>query len=302
MERDVVVVGAGVAGLSVAERLASAGVSVALVHSGALGGTAPGVEWIEDYPSLSDRRNGAEVAAQLIQAAEVAGVQFIESTVEELEVYSNCVALALPGHDALMAGHAVLATGMRNRLLDEADDLSRFEGRGLIGCALCDGTFYANEDVAVCGGGRSGALDALFLASHCRTVHLIEQGDALRCGGELEARIRAAPNIQVRLNSHAESVVGNGGISALSVREASGGHSELAVAGLSIQVGRTPNTEFLRGVLPLDERGRIHVDARLRTSVPNIYAVGDVRSESRETVAGALSDAQAVAEALLKAR
>lgn len=297
MRQDVVIVGGGPAGLTAAQLLRKEGLSVAVVHKGVLGGDLPNLPWVDGFPQVGARTRGAQAAATFIRSAEDAGARFVLGEAVALEHYSRSVVVVLDGHRAIQSQAVVLATGRRKKALDA--DLGRFEGRGLIACTACDAGFYRGQTVVVAGGGMAGALDALQLADHAGRVVLVERGSALGCMEPLAQRVRAHPTIEVRLNAAVTGASGTAALEAVDIRNADGECASLPATGLSVQVGHAPDSAFVLPSVALDADGFVATDARMRADAPRVFAIGDVRTGSPWTVAGAVADARAAVHALI---
>ena len=297
MRRDVVIIGGGPAGLSAARLLAGRGLAVALVHKAALGGELPNQLWIEGYPCAGERTNGAQVAAQLIAQAQEVEAQFVLGEATAIELYSHSVAVGLSDHRAIQASAVLVATGRRRIAANE--EIQSYEGRGLIACTACDAGFYRGQTVVVAGGGLAGALDALQLAAFAKRVVLVERGAALDCPENLRRQIQAHPGIEVLLGARVETARGAAGIETVQVTTAEGVQT-LPATGLSMQLGHSPETQFLQGHGWLDSRGFVLADVATRAVVPRVFAIGDARSGANWSVANAIEDARAVADGVMR--
>lgn len=298
MHRDIVIVGGGPAGLTAAELLAQQGLAVGLVHKGPLGGELPSLLWVDGVPEADAPINGAELASQLIDRAQAAGVTFISREATALELYSRSAVVALSGHGFVQGSAVVLAMG-RRRILGEG--FHKFEGRGLIGCTACDAGFYRGETVVVCGAGHGGAIDAINLAAHAERVILVERANELGCSPELAEQLHRNAVIEIMLSSEVSgaNATASGAIDAVHVNTKDAGPRTLPATGLSIQVGRTPETEFLDSGVGLDSEGLIETDECCRIPASRIFAIGEVRAGSARTFASAIADARAAAQAIL---
>jgi thioredoxin reductase (NADPH) len=190
----------------------------------------------------------------------------------------------------LEARTIVIAAGSQYRQLNVPGEV-QFTGRGVSYCAACDGFFFRDQDVAVVGGGDTAVSDALELSQYASKVYLIHRRDQLRAGQVLVQRAAAEPKIEVIWNSVVEEVEGEQMVNALKVRNVrSDKVHALKVAGVFVAIGVVPNSQPFAGVLETDDAGSIVVDQELATSVPGIFAAGDIRQKSPRQIASAVGD------------
>jgi thioredoxin reductase (NADPH) len=164
-----------------------------------------------------------------------------------------------------------------------------FVGRGVSYCATCDAAFFREKPVAVVGGGNSAVSEALHLAKFASKVNIIHRRDQLRATPIFVDKAKADPKISFILSSTVDAIEGDGQVSKLKLNNVvTGKKSDLAVDGVFIAIGQKPNTEFLKGIVPLDANGYIVTNEKMETSVPGVFAAGDIRSNSiRQTIAAA---------------
>jgi thioredoxin reductase (NADPH) len=286
---DLVIVGAGVAGLTAAMVAGRYGLAVTVVEQLGPGGQIINAERIENFPGFPQGLGGHELGPLLHAQAEVAGAEFILDIVESLEVDGEHRIVRAAG-ETLRARAVIIAAGSAMRSLGIAGE-ERLIGRGVSHCASCDGALFAGQPVAVIGGGDSALDEALVLAAHTSRVMIIHRGEQLDAQQVLQARAAANAKITVVLRTSVEEIVGEDAVSALRLRDLAAGSERLeAVKGVFIYVGLEPNTTFLRGVLTLDAAGHIWTDINMRTSLAGVFAAGDIRKHSVAQLAAAAGD------------
>ena len=297
---DAIVVGAGPAGLSAASALADARLGVLLLDAESFGGPILNIEWIHDYPKPGEKIAGAMLASALVNRAESAGVEMTLGQVVEIEAYSGCIAVTCADGSAHTSSAVVVAGGLRSKKLGVPGE-ERYQGKGMIHCALCDAGLYRDRVVAVCGGGDAGLIEALYLARFAAKVIVVEAQPQLSAKPALRQSALADGRLEIRCGERPVEVLGNGGVSGLVIEEAASGRREtLDVYGVLVHVGYEPATGYLQGVTALDDSGRVVVNERLEAELPGILAAGDLRSGSPRTVAAAIADGEAAAQRVLQ--
>jgi alkyl hydroperoxide reductase subunit F len=204
--------------------------------------------------------------------------------------------ITLESGEFLEAGAVIIATGAKWRELGIPGEKEHI-GQGVAFCAHCDGPFYKGRRVAVVGGGNSGVEAAIDLAGIASQVTLLEYNDQLKADGVLVEKLKSIPNAVVLTQAKSSRVIGDGGkVAGLEYHDRSSGETrQLKVDGVFVQIGLLPNTQFLKGVLELTSYGEIVVDAKGRTSVPGIYAAGDVTTMPFKQIVTAMGDGAKVA-------
>jgi thioredoxin reductase (NADPH) len=288
---EVVVAGAGVAGLSAALFAARCGRSTAIVAP-LPGGPLLSVTKIEDFPGFPEGVAGYELCPALQEQAEAAGAEFRMGEVERLEQLDAGWRLGTTAGDVTGAT-LILATGSEPKTLD-VPGAERFAGHGISHCASCDAPLLRDKSAAVVGGGDSALLESLELADHLERVVILHRGPAFSAMGVLQQRVLESPKIEVRFDTVVEEVLGGDKLEG--VRISSNGSDEtLEVEGLFVYIGATPRTGFLQSLLTLDDEGRVPTDARLRTELPGLFAAGDIRSDSAAQAVAAAGDGASAA-------
>jgi thioredoxin reductase (NADPH) len=313
-DADLIIVGAGVAGLTAAMFAGRYGLKPVVVEQLGAGGQIINAERIENFPGFPQGLGGHELGPLLHEQAEAVGAEFMLDTVQGLEVQGLEVqglevqGLEVPRLDvqaleasggqrivrcageSLRAPAVIIAAGSALRPLGLAGE-ETFRGRGVSHCASCDGAFFAGRDVCVVGGGDSALDEALVLAEHAARVTVFHRGEGLSAQHALQTKAAANGKIEIVLHTTVEEIVGAEAVSAVRLRDAATGATRLQeVKGVFIYVGLEPNTAFLRDVLVLDAAGHIVTDIMMRTSLAGVFAAGDIRQHSVAQLAAAAGD------------
>ncbi len=293
---DLIILGAGPAGLTAGIYAARGGLNAVIVESKAVGGQAALTAEIENYPGFASV-SGYELVSLMQAQCEALGVSF---------VFDAPVALALEGDvkrvdtaysGTLEARAVILATGALPRTLGIERE-SELMGGGVSYCATCDGAFFRGKPVAVVGGGNTAVEDALYLEKFASEVYLIHRRDALRADAILADRVKKS-GVHIVWDSVVTALDGDKKLQSVTLKNVkSGDTSSLAVNGLFVAVGQKPATEGLTGV-ELDG-GYIVTDSEMRTSLPGVFAAGDVRKKTLRQVVTAAADGAVAAESAIK--
>ena len=295
VDYDAIIVGGGPAGLSAGAHLSQVKYRVLLLDKESFGGQIMNVEWIEDSPGSAAPVSGAVLGSGMVNEAEQCGVHMELGEVVEIESYSGCKSVRCADGRAYTSSLVIVAGGLRARQLGVPGE-DRFQGKGMIHCTLCDAGLYAGQAVAVCGGGHAGIIEALYLANHASKVHVIEAQPRLSASTALQERAYASPRLEIRCGEKVVEIVGDEFVTGVRVQNAATGRKELLnVSGVLARVGFDPATDYLEGLLSLDDRGGIVANDRSETDVPGIVAAGDIRTKSLRKVAAAVSDGKTAA-------
>lgn len=284
---DVLVIGAGPAGLTAAIYAARAGLKTMVLERGAAGGQIGTVDRVDNYPGFPSGISGAELAMNLESQARGFGAEMASGEVgtSGLDLASTIKEVA--GHRARAV---ILATGAHPRKLGVPGE-ERLWGRGVSYCATCDGAFFRGKKVMVIGGGDSAVTEALFLTRLAFEVSVVHRRESFRAAHNLVERLKQAGNVELLLNRVPVEIIGEDTVERVALREPNGQSTEeVDVSGVFIYVGMDPETAFLRGQVDLDPGGYIITDEHLRTRVPGVYAAGDVRVKELRQVVTAAAD------------
>ena len=286
---DLVVVGAGAAGLTAAMFAGRYGLKLAVVEQMGAGGQIVNAERIENFPGFPRGIGGHELGPLLHEQAQAAGAEFMLDTVEALEA-SGEHRIVRGASETLRAPAIIVAAGSALRPLGVVGE-QKFLGRGVSHCAACDGVFFVGQHVCVVGGGDSALDEALVLAEHAARVTVVHRGESVDAQHALRNKAAASNKVEIVFETIVEEIVGEDAVSAVRLRDRKTGTTRLeAVKGVFVYVGLEPNTAFLRDALALDAAGHIETDINMRTSLPGVFAAGDIRKHSVAQLAAAAGD------------
>lgn len=301
MDYDVVIIGGGPAGLTAGLYTARARLKSLLIEKGLPGGLVTTTEWVENYPGFEEGIMGVELARKMEKQAAKFGLEIIQGTVIDIAVHANFKKIILEDNQQYEAKSIILATGAHPRPL-RIEGENEFRGRGVSYCATCDGAFYRDRRIAVVGGGDSAVQEAIFLTKFAEVVYVIHRRNELRAEKILQERAFSNPKIKFVWNSVADKIDGDAaGVNVIHVKNLKTGEiSALDVQGVFIYIGYNPNTEFLKGLVALNENNYIITDENMSASVPGIFAAGDVRNKPLKQIATAVGDGATAAMAAEK--
>ncbi len=286
---DVVIVGGGPAGLTAGLYLSRANRRVLLLDKDTVGGYIRNIELIENYPGFTDGIAGAQLASDMVSQAQKYGLQTETAEVTSLEIFSGTRYVACSNGQGFTTNVVIFAGGSKNKKLGVPGE-QELAGKGVFECAFCDGGHYADKVVAVCGGGDAGVTEALYMAKIAAKVILIEFMPELTATAVLCERLNSNPSIEVRCGMSVEAITGNEKVEAIELVDNAGKKEKVNVDGVLVHIGLEPNTEYLDGIVPLDDNGQIIVNERMETEVPYVLAAGDIRSGSPQQVVAAVGD------------
>src|SRR5262245_31238886 len=296
---DLIVIGAGAAGLTAAMFAGRYGLKVIVVEQLGAGGQIINADKIENLPGFPDGVAGHELGPLLHQQAEAVGADFVLDTVERVEA-SGLDRSVHGASETLRARAIIIATGSTLRPLGVPGE-EKFLGRGVSHCASCDGALFAGLDVCVIGGGDSALDEALVLSEHASSVKLLHRGPHLDAQQVLRDRVAATGKIELALDTIVDEIVGEDAVTGVRTRDAKTGQTRLEVCrGVFVYVGLEPNTAFLRDVLALDPAGHIETDINMRASLAGVFAAGDIRAHSVAQLAAAAGDGATAAIAAFR--
>lgn len=289
---DIIIIGAGTAGLSAAVYGTRAGKRVLILESTVYGGQIISAAEVENYPAV-ERTSGYEFAEKLYRQAKALGAEIKYERAVRIAVQGETKAV-VTNRGEYLCRSVILATGAKNRKLGLEQE-EKLTGAGVSYCATCDGAFYRGKDVAVAGGGSTALEDARFLSGYCRTVYMVHRRDTFRGEDRLIQALREKENIQYRMESQVVRLNGEERLESIVIRDNRTGNEEiLEVSGLFVAVGQEPDNRNFADLVKLDEKGYIKAGEDCLTGTEGLFAAGDCRSkEIRQLVTAAADGAVA---------
>ncbi len=284
---DVIIIGGGPAGLTSAIYVARAGKSVMILEQNAFGGQMATAPQIENFPGV-DSIDGATLAENIFNQAISLGVQFdmgngVVSKSKE-GVFTVCTEYA-----TYQAKAVILATGVSHKHLGVEGE-EALVGKGVCYCALCDGSFYANKDVCVVGDGNSAGQYALYLATICKSVHMLTLTDKLFCDDALKTRIVSNDKIIWVKNVTVNQIVGDDYVTGVAFSDDYGAITYLDVEAIFVAIGQQPHNESFKSLVALDERGYVIAGEDCKTTCKGVFVAGDCRTKAVRQCATAVGD------------
>jgi thioredoxin reductase (NADPH) len=288
-EYEVIIIGGGPAGLSAGIYTSRARLSSLLIERGLVGGQIADAELVENYAGFAEGVSGIELGQLMYQQATKYGLQTVIAEVTGIELKGE-KRMVKTTKGNFTAKALIIASGSERLKLGIPGE-EKLTGKGVSYCATCDGPFFKEKPVAVVGGSDAAITEALHLVKFASKVIVIHRRDRLRATRILEERARMETKIEFLWNSVVEKIEGEDAVKRLNLRQVKTREkSTLDVAGVFIAIGFKPNTEYLKGVLPLDKAGYIITNDRMETKIGGIFAAGDIRQNSAQQAITAAGD------------
>jgi thioredoxin reductase (NADPH) len=278
--RNVVIIGSGPAGLTAALYTARANLQPLVIEGLQPGGQLTITTMVENWPGHRDGVMGPQLMTDMRAQAEHFGTEFLSGLVERVDFSSRPFTLTLDGGRVIRARTVVVATGASAKLLGLPSEM-QLMGRGVSTCATCDGFFFRNRPVAIVGGGDTALEEAIYLSKLASHVTVIHRRDTLRASKIMQDKALANPKISFRWNTAVDEILADerGDVNSARLRNLQTGEIDvLAVDGVFVAIGHTPNTGLFKGVLDMDEGGYL-VTTGTRTNIPGVFAAGDVQDQ-----------------------
>ncbi len=287
-DHDLVIIGAGPAGLTAGLYAARARMNVLLIEKAVPGGQIIVTDWIENYPGFPEGISGFDLAEKMKIQAEALGLNMDTAEVQSLNLSPDVKEVMLQDK-TITTKSLIIASGASPKKLGIGED--RYMGKGISFCATCDAPFFKEKTVVAIGGGDTAVQEAIYLTKFVKKVYLIHRRDELRATKILQERAFANDKIEILWDTIATGVDGFFGIEGVHVKHVKTGEEKtLKADGCFIWVGILPNTAFLKDAVDTDAYGFIRADAQMQTNIPGVFAAGDVRNTPLRQVSTAVGD------------
>jgi len=286
---DVVIIGGGPAGLTAGLYTSRSRLKTLLIENGLLGGQMTTTEVIENYPGFPEGVTGDELSRLMGEQAKRFGLELIPEYVVEVKL-EGPRKIVKTEEGSYLSQALIICTGTEYRKLGVPGE-KEFAGRGVSYCATCDGAFFRDNQIVVVGGGDSALTEALYLTKFGKEVTIIHRRDALRGTKIYQERVFTHPKIKLLWNSVIQEIKGDSVVKSIVVKNVKTGEvTEQPIDGVFLFVGLSPRTQFLRGLVDMDEEGYILTDGNAQTSAKGIFAAGDCRKKLVRQIATAVGD------------
>jgi len=299
---DIIIIGSGPAGLTAAIYASRGKLNTLVIAGIEAGGQLMLTTDVEDFPGFPEVIQGPELMLRMREQAQRLGAEFINENVTKTDLKKRPFKVSTASQTYL-ANTLIIATGASAKWIGLPSE-QKLIGKGVSSCAVCDAPFFKDKKVAVVGGGDSAMREALFLTKFASEVNIIHRRDKLRAFQALQDRVLANPKIKFVWDSEVVGVLGKEKVEAVRAKNIkTGKETEIGIDGLFVAIGHKPNTEFLKGQIELDQKGYVVLKDHSRTSVPAVFAAGDVHDwhyQQAVTAAGAGCTAAMDVEELLE--
>lgn len=292
-----IIIGSGPAGLTAAIYAARGGLNPLVIAGREAGGQLTLTSDVDDFPGFETGIQGPDLVAKMRKQAERFNTRFISEDVVSVDLRKRPFVVQSESR-RLIADSLVIATGASAMWLGLESE-QRLRGKGVSACAVCDGFFFKDKNVAVAGGGDTAMREANYLSKLCEKVIVIHRRGQLRAQAALQTLVKSKPNVNFIWNSVVIEVLGKDKVTGVKIKNTQTGEiSELEVDGVFVAIGHQPNTDFLKGQIELDEKGYVVVKKETQTSVDGVFAAGDVADHKyRQAVTAAASGCKAALDA-----
>ncbi len=270
-----VIIGSGPAGLTAAIYAARGALDPLVIAGREAGGQLTLTTDVDDFPGFEEGIQGPDLMVKMRKQAERFKVRFINEDVVSVDLTTRPFVIQSESR-RLTTDSLIIATGASAMWLNLESE-QRLRGKGVSACAVCDGFFFKDKDVAVVGGGDTAMREAQYLSKVCKNVTVVHRRDNLRAQSALVGLVKSKPNVKFVFNSVVDEVLGEDKVTGVKLKNTQNGEiSTLEVAGVFIAIGHKPNTDFLKGQIDLDEKGYVVVTNETHTKIPGVFVAGDV--------------------------
>lgn len=281
--KDLIIIGAGPAGIAAAIYAKRSGLDVLVIEKNLPGGLINNTNIVENYPGFKSI-NGATLAINMSEHLEYLDIEIAYKEVIDIEVKDNKKRV-ITNTDIYDTKYIIIATGRSAKKLDLSES-SKYYGKGLSYCAICDGIFFKDKDVLVVGGGNSALEEANFLAKYCKSVKILVRKDKLRAEKQIEEQIRKLDNVEIMYNKEIETIFGKDKVEGVVLND----KQVLQVSGIFVYIGYEPKTDFVKNLNLTNDQGYIEVDENFETKISGIYACGDIIKKKYYQIITAVSE------------
>ncbi len=290
MTIELIILGGGPAGLTAGMYSTRARISTVLLEKGIPGGQMTATEYVDNYPGFPEPILGIDLSKKMEAQALKFGLEIRYGDVKSVARVEDGFSITTDSDETFHCRALIAATGASPMKLGIPGELE-LAGRGVSYCAICDGPFFRETELAVIGGGDSAVEEAVYLTRFASKVHLIHRRDQLRACHEVQKKAFSEPKILVHWSTIPIEILGDKEVTGLRLRSASNQtESVLPVSGVFLYVGLNPNSSAFAGIIETDQRGFIITDEGMATSIPGFFAAGDVRSKMLRQISTAISD------------
>ncbi|SFR73375.1 thioredoxin-disulfide reductase [Anaeromicropila populeti] len=287
---DLIIIGSGPAGLTAGIYASRAELNALVIEKNMVsGGQIINTYEVDNYPGIPGV-SGYDLATKFREHCEQLSVQFIDGDVTEFKLDGDIKVLTLENGEKYCAKAVIIATGAKPRNLGIKGE-KELSGMGVSYCATCDGAFFRNKETAVVGGGDVAIEDAIFLARLCKKVYVIHRRNEFRAAKSLVSKLNSMENVEIIWDSTVEEVLGNVMVEGIIVQNVKTNEKRtISLSGIFVAIGYEPSSQVYEKVVDTDNRGYIIADESCETSVPGIFAAGDIRTKPLKQIITAASD------------
>lgn len=287
---DLIILGSGPAGLSAAIYAARAELNTIVIEKAPMsGGQVINTYEVDNYAGFPGI-TGFDLSMKFREHCDQLGAKFVTGDVVSLQIEDDIKTVVLESGESYKARAVIVATGAVWRKLGVPGE-AKLSGMGVSYCATCDGAFFRNKEVAVVGGGDVAVEDAIFLARLCKKVYVIHRRDEFRAAKVLTTRLMQLENVEILWDTTVEEINGESMVESITVKNKNTEETKtIQLSGVFVAVGTVPNSEVFQGIVEMNEAGYIVADETCKTSVPGIFAAGDIRTKELRQIITAASD------------